>query len=343
MNFYFLTKEYFNENKCFHMFQNIYNNKTKNYLTTETLNCKILIITHVWETKEDPDPFKYQFQNLKIYLENTPEETIIFYDFSCLPQKNNYKINNIPKYDYEIECDFDLGKYFSERIQEMNKLYSGECYLSSKVLNLNINGKCLKRAWPYFELFYSCLNQINVNSNSIPGSLRKCNEIRLFVSENKFEFSFILKWLKEINYKNFEISFFEKEIKKIIKLNIDLIINSKDTNYHNSKRILSENFQNEIREYEKTKGIIHIGADIEIKICHLNYLGEKIYKNLTGLYVSLKSELLLKLKEIIECVLIHGTIVDILYTSVTNGSDKDKLIKMIGNDKEKIIKRFWKI
>jgi hypothetical protein len=128
----FLSCKYFEEHKNFRKSQDI----SEGYFS-RTPTGKVLIISHIWVTQNEPDPLSTQFEEVK-YLVLRDKWDYVFYDYSSLPQKPRSK---------QEESEFIEG------LSKMKSLYTNTLFPEAqcKVAGLFKHDLIYLRGWPYFE------------------------------------------------------------------------------------------------------------------------------------------------------------------------------------------------
>jgi len=83
---------------------------------------KILFVSHRWEYPGNPDPDGVQFSKVKEYLHDHPEIEFIWFDFSCMPQRESETV------DRRTSAELDEFQNMLSAIADL--------YLTSRVLIL---------------------------------------------------------------------------------------------------------------------------------------------------------------------------------------------------------------
>jgi len=88
---------------------------------------KILFVSHRWEYPGNPDPDGVQFSKVKEYLHDHPEIEFIWFDFSCMPQRESETV------DRRTSAELDEFQNMLSAIADL--------YLTSRVLMKSISDR----------------------------------------------------------------------------------------------------------------------------------------------------------------------------------------------------------
>ena len=112
----------------------------------------VIALTHIWETKSEPDPVNAQFQDFKEYVNKTYESEKkigVFYDYSSLPQKDKeghfVELPGLPADQQK--------KMLALGLSDMLDIYSGYAGKRTVVFSAHNSKQSLGRTWPLFEMF----------------------------------------------------------------------------------------------------------------------------------------------------------------------------------------------
>jgi hypothetical protein len=326
MSFKFLNLKYFTDNNSFLKKQQI----DEKYLVDDVK--KTLIVSHIWEMKEHPDPLNMQFNQVKMILSDSGNYDSVFYDYSCLPQS--------PR---SSEDEF----LFKSLLHKMNDLYKGDV-CASEVLQLYNDERALERGWPYFESFCATQNNDNPKCTLIPKSVINYKKIVKLDFESG-------KILMALNYKR-EAGLVDDFCKLstiydsalslltshefptfievgLIKSGDPITVRTKiDEDVFKTHEKTNRSYQYSINKYGKSTdpnsphiinfiSLFHSGSQPTIK-SRLSYVNVW-YNQLPKIkdYI---------IKQLDKCF-IHQVILDLNFATFTNGSDRDALIVQMIN------------
>jgi hypothetical protein len=191
--FWFLCPTYLEEKTSFTAFQTI----DKKYLVKSDT---AIFVSHLWLSRNDPDPTRNQFNWLKARKFGIP----LFYDYCCLPQRH-LKMPDSPEFVVDKEdCLRFGGRVFSSEYQVHVSMKSELLRLVRRLpdllssrgvstLSICTHPNSYSRGWPYFEMMVA-----GVFGVIHPESLSKPRDLITYLSmkESSWPLSLVEKVLR---------------------------------------------------------------------------------------------------------------------------------------------------
>lgn len=320
-----------------------------------TTPCRIFAISHLWETRIEPDPFGIQFSYCKeLLLQQMTDTDGLFYDYSSIYQgdlgddgKRSFpKTHEGKQLKNEFNKSLDLiTNIFSGNLSiQLGEDESTKIEVQSIVVSLHFHPQSMTRGWPYFELYKA--SQGNV---SILGQPLSTIAPRVVVIKNKFHklsFPFSLEYLKSLkNDFPLSIPHFSSSLESLINCRENILKEYSPklgpNGLRESKLIISwaptelvsrlqascgyfANFPDEIFEMDDT-------AD------SIRFVYSKCCENSVFLHEHEKS-LVEQLIRIVEENLSYLATVDLCYCTFTNGTDADRVKQLASTNQIRVLK-----